>query len=141
MPRLLRLSLPFAATALPFAALAETSSPGVPSGVFVQAMAALGLIVALLVAAAWLARRIAGGKGFGQSGMKVVGGVALGPRERIVLVEVGETWLVVGIVPGQIRTLHTLPKGSALPEAGLPAMGDRPFAQWLKQISERRSHG
>jgi flagellar protein FliO/FliZ len=28
-----------------------------------------------------------------------------------VLVEVGDTWIVVGLVPGQIRTLHTLPKG------------------------------
>ncbi len=124
------------ASTLPGAAAAAEAAPGVPAGTFLQAMAALGLIVALLVAAAWLARKISGGKGFGQGGMKVVGGVALGPRERIVLVEVGDTWLVVGIVPGQIRTLHTLPRGIA-PDGG-DSTADRPFAQWLKQIGEKR---
>lgn len=128
----------FAAAAAPLLASAEDAAPGVPAGSFLQAMLALGLIVALLFGLAWLARKISGGKGFGQGGMKVVGGVALGPRERIVLVEVGETWLVVGIVPGQIRTLHTLPKGVSPMEGSDPA-GVTPFAQWLKQIKERRT--
>ena len=42
---------------------------------------------------------------------------------------------VVGLVPGQIRTLHTLPKG----ELGTGSDGQRHFAQWLKQISERKN--
>ena len=56
-------------------------------------------------------------------------------RERILLVEVGESWLVIGIVPGQIKTLHTLPKG----ELPLPAAGDGAFGQWLKQFAERKN--
>jgi flagellar biogenesis protein FliO len=46
--------------------------------------------------------------------MKVVGGVALGPRERIVLLEIGDEWLVIGVVPGQIRTCTGWPKENAL---------------------------
>lgn len=115
----------------------NAAAPGVSAGSYLQAMLALGVIVALLVGTAWLARKITGGKGFGQGGMRVVGGVALGPRERIVLVEAGDTWLVIGIVPGQIRTLHTMPKGESLGE-GLPPAADKPFAQWLKQIMEKR---
>jgi flagellar protein FliO/FliZ len=61
----------------------------------------------------------------------------IGSRERIVLVEIGDTWLVVGLVPGQIRTLHTLPKGELQPAGD----GERPFAQWLKQIAERKNEG
>lgn len=124
--------------AMPLVAVAETAStPGVSTGSYVQALLALGVIVALLVGTAWLARKVSGGKGFGQGGMRIVGGVALGPRERIVLVEAGDTWLVIGIVPGQIRTLHTMPKGEFLPE-GLSATMDKPFAQWLKQVMEKR---
>jgi len=72
--------------------------------------------------------------------MKVVGGVALGPRERIVLLEVGDEWLVIGIVPGQIRTLHRMAKGNPLPENDLPISAEIPFAQWLRSISDRRNN-
>lgn len=133
--------LAFALFCVPLAGNAsDAAAPGVSSGAFLQAFLALGLIVALLIATAWLARKVSGGKGFGQGGMKVIGGVALGPRERIVLVEAGDTWLVIGIVPGQIRTLHTMPKGSEIADAGGSFSNDRPFAQWLKQMAERRGN-
>ena len=67
--------------------------------------------------------------------MKIVGGVALGPRERIVLVEVGETWLVIGIVPGQIRTLHQLPKGSSVDLEAATGTVEAPSALWWQKAS------
>ena len=120
-------------------ALASTDpAPGLPSGTVLQAFLGLALIVALLVGLAWFARKLTGGQIFGQTGMRMIGGIALGPRERLVLVEVGDSWLVIGIVPGQIRTLHTLPKG-ATPEQTGPG-SEKSFAQWLKQMTERRGH-
>jgi flagellar protein FliO/FliZ len=133
--RFLFFSLPFSAIA------AETPTPTVSAGTYLQATLALALIVALLLGLAWLARKVSGSKGFGQGGMKVVGGVALGPRERIVLLEVGEEWLVIGVVPGQIRTLHRMVKGDATPADTLPVAGEKPFRQWLQSVTERRKHG
>jgi flagellar protein FliO/FliZ len=117
---------------------ADAPAPGISSGNYLQAALALLLIIGLLMATAWLARKVSGGKGFGQGGMKVIGGVALGPREKLVLVEVGDTWLVIGLVPGQIRTLHQLPKGSDF-DLSQAAQGnaDAPFKQWLKTVTER----
>ena len=128
------LLLPLAATA------ADAKAPGISGGSYVQALLALLLIVGLLLGTAWMARKLSGGKAFGQRGMNVVGGVALGPRERIVLVEVGDTWLVVGIVPGQIRTLHRMPKGSGPDGETSTAPSETAFSHWLKAISERRGN-
>lgn len=116
------------------AALPET--PGVSAGAFMQMLLSLALIVGVLVLGAYLLRRFNGGHTFGNTGpMRIVGGLMISPRERIVLLEVGETWVVVGIVPGQIKTLHTMPKGE-LPVAN---GSDGGFGHWLKQMTERRN--
>lgn len=132
MLHLTRLSL-----LLPLPALANEAAPGVGGGTYLQAVLALLVIVLLLVGLTWLARRVSGGKVFGNGTLKVIGGVALGPRERLVLVEAGDTWLVIGIVPGQIRTLHHMPKGET-PEN--PGGQEASFAHWLKQLSEQRKN-
>lgn len=119
---------------------AETTAPAISAGSYLQTGLALALIVAFLIGGAWLAKKLSGGKGFGQGGMKIIGGVALGPRERIVLIEVGEEWLVVGIVPGQIRTLHRLARGSTTSNDISSATPDQSFSQWLHSITERRKH-
>jgi flagellar protein FliO/FliZ len=118
----------------------DAVGPGIPASTYLQATLALLVILGLLFGTAWLARKLSGGKGFGQGGMKIVGGMALGPRERIVLVEVGETWLVIGLVPGQIRTLYQLPKGSNIDLATTAGAAEAPFAQWLKSIKERQNN-
>jgi len=120
---------------------AQTTSPealGVSVTTMLQTGLALAFVVGVLFLVAYLLRRVNGGRGFGSHGpLRVVGGLMLGTRERIVLVEIADTWLIVGLVPGQIRTLHVLPKGE-IKNAG---DGDRLFAQWLKQIVERKNEG
>ena len=137
-PRIRRHALVASLLAWPFAAIAQGSSesPGVSSGAIAQMLLSLLLVIALLFLGAWLLRRLNGGRSFGHGGpLRVVGGLMISPRERIVLVAVGETWLVVGIVPGQIKTLHTLPKGE------LPAGKDAEnrFGAWLKHVAERKN--
>lgn len=96
----------------------------------------LTLIIGILFFGAYFLRKLNGGRSFGNSGpLRVVGGLMISTRERIVLIEVGDTWIVVGIAPGQIKTLHTLPKG----ELAASTSEERPFGQWLKQISERHN--
>ncbi|BBI98770.1 hypothetical protein FGKAn22_04630 [Ferrigenium kumadai] len=88
--------------------------PAVSSGSIVQIIFSLLLVLAAIVLVAWLLKRmnmVQQGQG---NQLKVLGGVAIGQRERIVLVEVNDTWLVVGVGPNQIRTLHSLQK----PEGG-----------------------
>lgn len=139
--RLIRPCSVLAASLTPVLALAQTapaSAPGVSGSNVLQAFIGLLIILGLLLAAAYLMRRIYGGRPFGQGPMKLLGGIAVGNRERIVLVEVEDTWLVVGIGPGQIRTLHTLPKGELQNGPG-HRMGTPPFAHWLNQVIQRKN--
>jgi flagellar protein FliO/FliZ len=129
---------------LPTLSLAsENNSAIISSTSYIQAGLALGFIVTLLIGAAWFAKKLSGGRGFGQSGIKVIGGVVLGPRERIVLLEIGQERLVIGIVPGQIRTLHRLEASSeptALTEPTQVSLPEKPFKQWLQTFIEQRKN-
>jgi len=128
------------ASALPRLAAAQSAAvpdtPGVPGSAMLQTIFGLALIIGLLFLGAYLLRRLNGGKAFGNTGpMRIVGGLMVSPRERIVLLEVGDTWVVIGIVPGQIKTLHTLPKGDMPSNPGT----ERRFGSWLKQMAERKN--
>lgn len=122
MRNVLRTSIAAVALAIPALAAAVEGTrpaytpppPAVSSGSIVQIIFSLLLVLAAIVLVAWLLKRMnMVQQGHGNL-LKVLGGVAIGQRERIVLVEVNDTWLVVGVGPGQIRTLHSLPK----PEGG-----------------------
>lgn len=132
----------------PLSALAQTAPraayvpPPAPvtAGSVLQVILSLVLVLALVGVVAWLLRRINLPQHGAGTLLKVVSGVAVGQRERIVLVEVGDTWLVVGVAPGQVRTLHSMPK-SDLPaaQAGtVPGADAKNFQSWLKQMVEKR---
>ena len=76
----------------------------------------LAVVVGLLFACLWLLRRLSA-RG-GGAAIKVLGAAAVGPRERVVLVEIGEDVLVLGVAPGSVAPART--QAADLP-ADLPA--------------------
>jgi flagellar protein FliO/FliZ len=126
-----------AALAAPLSAFAADAAPtpGVSLATTLQAFAGLALILGLFIGAAWLLRRMNGGSFMaGHGPLRTICSLPVGARERIVLVEIEDTWLVVGVAPGEVRTLHVMPKGAIAKET--PA--DNQFGQWLKQFREPR---
>jgi len=79
------------------------------AGSVMTVLLSLSLILGGFVAVAWFARRYLPGMG-AQGAVKVVGTTAVGARERVVVVEVDNTWLLLGVGGGNVRLLHTLPK-------------------------------
>lgn len=79
--------------------------------------------------------------------MKIVGGLSVGNREKVLVVEVADVWIVVGVAPGRVSTLATLAKGEhpaaameAAAQGSAGAQSNKTFASWLKQTLENR-HG
>lgn len=94
-------------------------------------VASLLLIVGLILALGWLARRMPGfgGGAASKNGLRLVASLPVGARERVVVVEVGGTQLLLGVGNGAVRTLHTL--DVPLPETATGTQS--PFAQVLAQ--------
>jgi flagellar protein FliO/FliZ len=86
---------------------AQAAMPAaVGTGNIVQMLGGLLVVLALIFALAWLARRVGAVGSRGGAVVNVLGGAALTSRERVVLLQVGETQLLVGVAPGSVRTLH-----------------------------------
>lgn len=101
-----------------------------------QMVLGLAVVLGLLLGTLWVLKRLAGPRRSAGS-LKVLGATPVGPRERVVLVEVGGRVLVLGVAPGRVNTLHTL-DSAELPAspAGAPAAGD--FQARLRQLLEQR---
>ena len=123
-----------------FALAAESSAGVVTAGSMLQVMMGLGVVLLFVAAIAWTLKRFALRAPGGNGNLRVVAGAAVGQRERVVIVEIGATWLVVGVAPGQVRALHTLskPESSVAP---IQSHDDNGFAVWLKKMMERRHAG
>ncbi|GED22856.1 flagellar biosynthetic protein FliO [Halomonas halmophila] len=110
-----------------------------------KTVAALALVIAIILICNHLLRRLGGaGTGRGQR-PKLIGGTNVGNRERVVIVEVESTWLVLGVGGGQVNKLHELP---APQDEAPPAATDtdeggfaRRFARALRQQATGRDDG
>lgn len=124
------------------AAEAPAAGSAVLAGSLLQVLLGLVVVLALVIAAAWMLKRFTSMGGTGSGLVRIVGGAAVGQRERIVLVEVGGSWLLVGVAPGQVRALHTMPRpeSAAVTEAAA-AQADAAFPAWLRRMTEKRNHG
>lgn len=96
----------------PSAFAAEKAEPAalLDAGQMMSAISGLGLVLAVVLALAWLVKRFAITPGVGRGAVQILGGVSLGPRERAVLVSVEGQKLLLGVAQGNVRTLHILDK-------------------------------
>jgi flagellar biosynthetic protein FliO len=88
----------------------------------IQALLAFLLVLVAIPAALAVVRRsrhLGAGRA---SVIRLTGGLALGPRERIAVVEVGGRWLVVGVTGQSINLLATFDE----PPGALPGTAEAP---------------
>ncbi|MHC8321646.1 flagellar biosynthetic protein FliO [Pseudomonas sp. GB2N2] len=132
----LLLALPFSVLAAePAATAAAAVTPAVSSGVagqLTQLVLGLLLVLGLIFFLAWMLRRVqqAGPAGKGQV-IELIGSRALGPRDRLMLVQVGNEQILLGLSPGSITALHVLKEPVQVPatEKATPE-----FAQRLMEL-------
>jgi flagellar biosynthetic protein FliO len=125
-----------------------TMPAGSATGSLLQTLFALIVVLGVLGALAWFLKRYGPKAMGGNANLRVVGSLNLGGRERLLVVEIGNQWIVVGASPGRVNALATMPKqesadmastGATLAQgeatAAPPASS---FADWLKQTIDKR---
>ncbi|WP_175847043.1 flagellar biosynthetic protein FliO [Burkholderia arboris] len=101
------------AGAIASSVMVGSAAPTLGIGAVLQTLVGLAVVIGLVFACAWLARRFGFQPARRGGPLKVVSSVAVGTKESATIVEIGDTWLVLGVAPGNVRLLHTLPAGSA----------------------------
>ena len=96
-------------------------------------------IIAMIPLALWLLKRTPMGGATAHGLMRSIAVLPVSPSQRLVTVEVGSgderRWLVLGVTPQSITTLHTMaPQDDAV--AAPPAMPPVPFAQLLGKLRQ-----
>lgn len=96
-----------------------------------QVSLSLFFVLGLIVLLSYLYKRTAVGKNRCAASFKVVSSLALGTKEKLVIVEVGGTQLLLGVTPQAINHIHSL---SADEKTSLDSQDEKTFTQKLKEV-------
>ena len=94
------------------------------------------LVVFMIFGLAWLMKRLNLSQHSQNGLLKVIAGLPLGTRDRIVLLQVGEEQILLGLSPGRIQKLHTLSNPLISPENQISSSN---FSQKFDRIMGKKA--
>ena len=122
-------------------AASTTTTVGAPyaTPVFglMQGLVGLAIVIALIFAAGWMMKKM-GPRARTSSGVQVLGGASVGPREKVVVVRFGTQLLLLGVAPGHVGLLHTADASEPV-DAETAAASDMP--RFIDRLRAARSRG
>lgn len=111
--------------------------PGFDAGGLVEMMLSLALVVGLIIALSWVIGRLRNVSRTGSGAMSVAAEIVIGPKERIVLVRVGDRQALVGVSAAGVTSLSLLEQNIVVPDAATAPN----FALKLKEVMSRAGIG
>lgn len=93
--------------------LAASADAGMsPTGGILKMVLGLAAVLAVMALVSWFVKRMLPGGAAQNSAVRIVGGVSVGSRERVVVLEIAGRWVVVGVASGQVSAIANLEAGS-----------------------------
>ncbi len=111
---------------------AAQTAPALSGPSLLSSFFALFLVIGLVIAIAWLLRRVPGSSLRPMENFRVVSSLALGGKEKLVLVEINGEQMVLGVTAHQVNLVHQLSTPLA---ANVPAAVS--FSDWLKKLQSK----
>lgn len=122
---------------VPSIAVAAETADQLPEGGSIKTiltmLLGLAVVVALIFGFAWLVRRVNGVQGVNNGAMRVLSVLAVGQRERIMLLEVGGRQILVGVTAHNIQLLHVFDE----PVVQGASRGEGDFAAKLQSMLQK----
>ncbi|WP_136479000.1 flagellar biosynthetic protein FliO [Pseudomonas sp. DG56-2] len=129
-----------AATVQPVGVAAPApSSGGSAVGQLTQLVLGLLLVLGLIFLLAWLLRRVQNAAPTGGQVIEILGSRTLGPRDRLLLIQVGKEQILIGHSPGSIEALHVMAEPVEVPASARQATPE--FAQRLLELMGKDQKG
>jgi flagellar protein FliO/FliZ len=116
------LSLAGAPATLLAAAPMPVTDPIGPGSVL-QLTLSLAAVVGAIFGLGWILRRLHGLPGSTHRALKVIATLPVGTRERIAIIQAGDTQVLIGLSPGRIQTLHVLDRPVGATSAAIGPVG------------------
>lgn len=108
-----------------------------PTGALLETLLGLLVVLGCIAFLAWLLKRTGRFQTTANGNLKILAGLSLGPRERAVLLQVGEQQILVGVTAHNIQTLHIL-ETPIETKASNTNTSTINFADKLQQIMQQR---
>jgi len=123
--------------ASPAVAAAATSSDSMGSGSLTRITLSLLLVVGLLIGLSVVFKKFGVNRIINNSfPVKVIGAIGIGSNQRIMVIEVNDEWIVLGVTPQQISTITTMPRQESANGSG-PDLSKIKFATWMQSALEK----
>ena len=113
------------------------ASESVSMGYMGQLVIGMLIVLLCIVVLAWFAKRFTRLQSGTNGNMQILGGLSLGSRERIVLVQVGSEQILLGVAPGRVNTLCELNEPVSTTNNN-PVSNNGSFAEKLVTAISRR---
>jgi flagellar protein FliO/FliZ len=127
---------------------AEAMNTSSSNGVF-KMICGLAIVLIVMAAMTWIIKRVLPNITNNQQAIaRVISSVSVGSRERVVILQVADRWIVVGVAPGRVNSIANLEAGSqqhlaestASSSDSTVAFGSSfapSFSQWLQKSTAK----
>lgn len=117
------------------ASVVQKTLPHTGSEQLIKMVLGLLFVLMMIFLLAFLFKKYVGSNFIVNTSLKTIAGVSVGQKERVVLVQVGERQVLVGVAPGQVNMLYALEKGEEVSVNN--EMPKSAFAEKFKQSLTR----
>lgn len=115
-------------------ASAQATTPPSLGNSLIQMFFALAGVIAILFLFLWALKKLTTQRGSAAGLLRVVAATAVGTRERVVVLEIGSMWLVLGVAQGHVSALAEIPRQPAIEQ---PATTKPAPPHWLQKLLNR----